>query len=104
MATSKATNIRQLQVESFRNLPRELSFEAEHAKARLDLEKMAARVCFFNRRETAGEVLPHVVVVVVVVAVACVAVDVVAVACVVFDDDVDVDFRLSTIKFNVLQR
>ena len=65
-------------------------------------KKMAARVCFFNRRETAGEVLPHVVVVVVVVAVACVAVDVVAVACVVFDDDVDV--RLSTIKFNVLQR
>ena len=87
MATSKATNIRQLQGESFRNLPRELSFEAEHAKARLDLEKMAARVCFFNRRETAGEVLPHVVVVV---------------ACVVFDDDVD--FRLSTIKFIVLQR
>lgn len=39
MATSKATNIRQFQVESFRNVPRELSFEAEHAKARLDLEK-----------------------------------------------------------------
>ena len=89
MATSKATNIRQLPVESFRNVPRELSFEAEHAKARLDLEKMAARICFFNRRETAGEVLPHVAVVV---------------ACVVFDDDVDVDVRLSTIKFIVLQR
>ena len=64
-------------------------------------KKMATRVGFFNRRETAGEVLPHVA-----VAVACVAVDVVAVACVVFDDDVDVDvdFRLSTIKFIVLQR